>query len=378
MKIVLISRYPRSYDKPKGGVESVTVNLARALAKNDDLKVHLLTIERDISSEITEQDCNVSIHRLPGSYWPQLLDVQTGPGKKKLLKKIGQLQPDIVHSHETYGLAMGNLDFPHVFTVHGFDHANIPAQRGKFAMLRSCLWKEAEKKGLAKQKDIISISPYVRDMIEPQTKANIYEIDNPINEHFFNLSGDKEPGRILCVGWINERKNTLTSVKAFASALKRSKDGTLAIAGQAKDPVYMEKIQAVIREAGISEQVEFLGHINHNKLAEELTKASILMLPSLQENAPMAISEAMAAKLAVITSNRCGMPYMVEQDKSGFLIEPEDIEQIADRIAQLLNSPQLCREFGEQGYKIALERFHPDVVARKTCQVYEDILAAAG
>ena len=49
-------------------------------------------------------------------------------------------------------------------------------------------------------------------MIEPLTKAKIYDIDNPVDEKFFNIKRRPEVGRILCVGWINERKNTLGSV----------------------------------------------------------------------------------------------------------------------------------------------------------------------
>lgn len=376
MKIVLVSRYPESYDSPRGGVESVTVILARALAQFKNFKVHLITLEKSLSQEKQEQDGAVIIHRLPGSKWPQIADIILGPGRKRLIEKIYEIDPVLVHSHETYGLTLSNLRIPHVFTVHGFDHANIPAEgRQDVGDIRSFLWRCVEKYGMAKQKDIISISPYVRAMIEPLTKANIYDIDNPIDESFFNLNKEKEHGRILCVGWINERKNTLGSVRAFAKAINQEGcDGTLAIAGHASVPAYMDKIKAEIQRTGIEDRVEFLGHINHGQLAEELARASIFMLPSLQENAPMAISEAMAAGIPVIASDCCGMPYMVSEGKSGYLIDPFNTNQIAERITKLLNDPELCSQFGKKGHEIALQRFHPDVVAHKTRDVYKYIL----
>lgn len=84
----------------------------------------------------------------------------------------------------------------------------------------------------------------------------------------------------------------------------------------------------------------------------------------------MGISEAMAAGVPVVTSNRCGMPYMVADGQSGFLVEPDDTADIARRLTQVLQDPALRESMGAAGRQIALERFHPDVVARRTREVY--------
>jgi len=378
MKIVLFSRYPRSFDRPKGGVESVTVILARALARMADLDIHLITLEKGLARELTERDDKVTIHRLAASSWPQILDIHAGPGRKRLITKIHQLNPDIVHSHETFGLTMGNLDIPHVFTVHGFDHANIPAEGRSFARGRSILWRFVENRGLGRQKTIISISPYVRGMIErfaPQ--AAIHDIDNPVDDRYFTVSPDKQTDgdkRVLILGWINERKNTLGAIRSIAHAIRSGARGTLAVAGEAKLSSYKELLLREIRDLGIENHVEFLGHINREQLENELRRTTILLLPSLQENAPMAISEAMAASVPVVTSNRCGMPYMVADGESGFLVDPTDSVQIGERLKELLLSPELCQKMGARGREIALERFHSDAVAAKTRAVYESAL----
>ena len=374
MKIALFSRYPRTFDRPRGGVESVTVILARALARLDDTEIHVITLEHGLVGELVENDGEVTVHRLPGSSWPQIIDIFAGPGRSRLKKKIRQLQPDIVHFHETYGLVVKDLGRPYLFTIHGFDHANILAEGGKAAWVRAPLWKKVESYGLKRHKHIISISPYVTYMVRPQTKARIYEIDNPVDCRYFNIERNEEPGRVLVVGWINERKNTLGAVEAFAKALGKGAEGTLLIAGEAKQQSYLDKVKAAIASKGIDERVQFLGHIDRDRLVEELSKASVLLLPSLQENAPMAISEAMAAGVPVITSNRCGMPYMVKEASSGFLIEPNDIHQIADRLIKVLQSPKLREKMGKRGREIAYYRFHPDVVAQKTADIYRELI----
>ncbi|MBN2589423.1 MAG: glycosyltransferase family 4 protein [Sedimentisphaerales bacterium] len=375
MKVALFSRYPNDYQQPKGGIESVTVVLARALSQLTDIEVHLITLERCRSEVAIEHDGEVTIHRLIGSNWPEIMDILAGPGKKRLLNYISDLKPDVLHTHETYGLCLGNISIPHVFTVHGFDHANLIANSAKHAWIRSPLWKYVEKYGFSKQKHIISISPYVRKMIEPLTNAKIYDIDNPVDERFFNIERKPEQGRILCVGWVNERKNTLGSVEAFAGIAGLFPQSKLIIAGQANEEEYLNRIKQSIKKHNIDNQVAILGHVNHIQLKEELSRASILLLPSRQENAPMAIAEAMAAAIPVIVSNLCGMPYMVAEGQSGFLVDPESNEQISNRLNQLVASEQLCKQMGEKGRQIALERFHPQSVAQKTKVVYEQIYA---
>src|SRR3990170_1406301 len=319
MKIAVISRYPKSSKKPKGGVESVTVVLLKALASLEDMEVHVLTVEKELFKEVFELDGNIRIHRLLVSNCPQILDILCGPGRKKILHKIEEISPDVVHSHETFGLTLRLKNIPHVFTLHCFDHANVIADSEKMRHIRSVLWKIVERYGLSCQTNIISISPYVKDMIEPHTSATIYDIDNPVDELFFNIKRKEQLGRILCVGWISERKNTIASVKAFASAIEQGYNCNLIIAGESKDKTYMDRLNNLIKDKGLLSKIEFVGHINQSQLGEELEKASVMLLPSLQENAPMAITEAMAAGVPVITSNRCGMPYIVEENKSGFV-----------------------------------------------------------
>lgn len=373
MKVAVFSRYPDDSEHPRGGVESVTVVLVKALAQLGDLDVHVITLERNRTELAVEQDGGVTVHRLPGSPWPQVFDIFAGPGRRRLLQYLGKLKPDVLHTHETYGLALGDIAMPHVFTIHGFDHANLVADSAKHAWIRAPLWERAERRGLSRQKHIISITPYVRGMIESQTQACIYDIDNPVDERFFQVVCQYEPGRILCVGWLNERKNTLGSIEAFACLADRLPEARLIIAGEAKEAEYLARIKESIARHGIGQQVELLGHVDHARLMEELARASVFLLPSRQENSPMAIAEAMAAGIPAIAANRCGMPYMIEEGQTGFLIDPESTHDIAERLVQLAGSRELCQQMGQAARLRAMERFHPCAVAQRTRAVYRRI-----
>ncbi len=135
----------------------------------------------------------------------------------------------------------------------------------------------------------------------------------------------------------------------------------------------MQKVRRLIEAHGLAKKVQLLGHLGRARLLEELAKTSIMLLPSRQENAPMAISEAMAAAVPVIASNRCGMPYMVADGKTGFLIEPEDCDQIAAKLSLIMREHALRQHMGVTARESALERFHPRQVALRTLDVYRHV-----
>ena len=88
----------------------------------------------------------------------------------------------------------------------------------------------------------------------------------------------------------------------------------------------------------------------------------------------MGLAEAMALGLPVVTSNRCGMPYMVRHGETGFLVDPNNPQDIAARLHQLLADPDLRQRMGQAARGFASERFHPDRVAERTVRVYASIL----
>ena len=341
VKLVLFTRWPLDIGAPRGGVETVALALTRALASLPDMEVHVLTLEKTRRDVHVFEELGATIHRLPGSGWPQMLDVIRGPGRSRLRKYILDLAPDVVHSHETYGLGLDPLPVPHVFTVHGFDHANIPTERRPLAWLRAPLWRRVEAWGLARQHYIISITPYVRQHITPLTRARIFDIDNPIDPACFEVRRSEVSGRVFFAGWISHRKNPLTLVRAFARVVDRGIDATLHLAGEEKDPRYSAELRAAVETSGVSDRVRLLGRVAPDEIRRQLGAASVFVLPARQENAPMAISEALAAGVPVIASNRCGMPFMVDEGKTGFLVEPDDVHGLADRIALVLQNGQL-------------------------------------
>lgn len=373
MKVALVTHFPKKPENPRGGVESVSVNLVKALADFKDLNIHVITLD-DSSNSLNLSSWNgATIHRLPRGKGSVLVN-SISTWRRRISQYLLNLAPDIVHAHDTYGIMVKGLKIPRVFTIHGFIYADTRVSKTRFAWLRSKLWQWIETANWAEQPYIISISPYVRERLRDIATGIIRDIDNPISESFFNIRRKERKGVIFSASVISKRKNTLNLVKAFALLVEGGYGVELRLAGPVVEPGYGRSVVNLISEYGLKDKVILLGQISREDIIKELSTASIFVLVSLEEGSPMGIAEAMAAGIPVVTSNRCGMPYMVHHGESGYLVNPNNSFEIARRIKHLLENDELRERLGERGHIIALERFHPESVARRTRDVYFEAL----
>lgn len=369
MKVAVVTSFPRDPGRPVGGVEAVSVNLVRALGEIPELDVHVVTT--DYSGAQAEESIwrGVTVHRLPHSGKPVLIDA-IGPGRRAVQDFLVKLNPDVVHAHDVYGLMVRDLPMPRVFTIHGFIHADTRLSGKRMAMLRGWLWRRVETAGWAAQPHIISISPYVRERLAGIARGVIHDIDNPIAPECFALDRREVPGTIFSAAVLTQRKNPLALVEALAVVRRAGIDAKLRLAGAPVEPQYVANLHRRIAQLGLQEHVALLGSISSAAVREELAQASVFALVSFEEGSPMGIEEAMAAGVPVLTSNRCGMPYMVRNGESGFLIDPHDTADIADRLIGMLGNPELRAAMSESSRAIARDRFHPATVARRTLDAY--------
>jgi len=372
MKVVLVSRFPTSIDQPRGGVETATVGLAKALFAAGITDIHVLTLESGITDPIIEDHEGITVHRLKRSGWPMILDCLIGPTTSTIKTYLQELKPTIVHYHETWGFSAPDCGFPAVFTVHGFDSLNLPTENAPFWRVRSRLWNLAESIGLRKQKFIISIAPYVHESIRAKTRANIIDIWNSLSPLAYTVERSEINHSLLFLGWLNPRKNPLVIVEAASTLVDQYPSLKVRLCGEASDPDYLKQLTQRISDLGLTEVVDLPGRLDQSMVRKELATAALLVLPSFQENAPMVIAEAMAAGIPIVASNLCGIPDMVENGISGLLLDdPTDPRLLADTVSKLLGDEELRQTQGESARTRAIQLFHPESVAKKTIDVYE-------
>jgi glycosyltransferase involved in cell wall biosynthesis len=369
LRVAIVTAFPADPADPCGGVESVSVALVRGLASLAEVEVQVVTVDEEVRRPSRQDWAGVVVHRLPRLHQGTLLNA-LGPGRRQVKRALLDLQPDVVHAHDVYGLMVKGLPLPRVFTVHGFIHEDTRVSGGRLSWLRAQLWRLVETAAWADQPNIVSISPYVRERLSGRVRGRIHDIDNPISESFFGVSRRDCGGVIYSGGAICARKNTLGLLRGFARLRAQGVDAELRLSGRMPEPGYAEAVRHFVREKGLDDRVKFLGRLSYEAVLRELATASVFALLSFEENSPMSIEEAMAAGVPVVASNRSGMPYLVREGETGHLVDPRDPDDAAAALAHLLKGAECRGRMGEKAREIAVDRFHPSSVARRTLAVY--------
>jgi len=369
LRVVVVTAFPEDSERPHGGVEAVSVNLVEWLSRLDDLEVHVVTSDPGRTAACCSTWRNATIHRLPrlGSH---VLSGAVGVDRRHVSAYVKSISPDLVHAHDFYGLMVKGIAIPRVFTIHGFIYGDTLVSGRRLAWVRALAWRRIETAGWADYPHIISISPYVRERLAGIATGVIHDIDNPIAERFFQIDRRERTGTIFSAAAICRRKNPLALVEAVARLAAAGLHVQLRLAGPVTEADYADRILARVREHGLERHVTFLGELDLEQVAAELSAASVFALVSLEENSPLGIEEAMAAGVPVVASNRCGMPYMVRDGESGFLVDPLDSADVAARLCESLGNDGLRIKMGARAREIARDRFHPERIALRTREVY--------
>jgi len=177
---------------------------------------------------------------------------------------------------------------------------------------------------------------------------------------------------ILFVGTLQPRKNIARLIEAFSQIKKgkhlEAKDLQLVIIGR-KGWLY-EEILAKPKELEIEKDVKFLENINDDELVLFYKHALCFVLPSLYEGFGLPVLEAMQYGCPVITSNSSSLP---EAGGEGALyVDPENIDDIAEKITKLISDEKLRSELIEKGKK-QLEKFSWEKTAKETLAVLEEV-----
>jgi glycosyltransferase involved in cell wall biosynthesis len=375
MHVVLVGDYPQAPDRIGGGVEAVMLYLSQALQRYPDLKLSVVTLAAAGSNRRSAKHGEVAVHYVPASRLPSRLSVIKNI--QNMRNEIVRLQPDLVHAHGTgeYAFAAAESRAPWILTLHGMRHQEIALRSGWVNRYRAWLVEKDERAIVGRAKHVISISPHVQAVFGDRIVNQLYTIENPIAEAFFQLPDRRKRGKILYVGRLNPRKDIMTLLRAFVRVKEQMDDATLWLAGDGNiggvpSPYYLN-IRRFAVEAGLNGSVKFLGNLDDAALREEYADCSTLVLSSKVETAPMAIMQAMAAGKPVVSTNAGGARYLVKEGETGFVVPIEDSEALASALLRVLEDETAAEAMGRCAKEEAQQRFRATVVAEQTRAIYD-------
>ncbi|MBQ0721446.1 MAG: glycosyltransferase family 4 protein [Gammaproteobacteria bacterium] len=187
-----------------------------------------------------------------------------------------------------------------------------------------------------------------------------------------HLFGEQLAGKRLfgTVGRLSEVKNYRRFIESFALASRSVENIGLVIIGSG--PLEQE-LKDLVTLLNINEQVVFLGY--RKDITTLLQNIDIFALPSLREGISLALLEAMASGLPVLTSNRGGMKEVVSDSSCGWLIDPECSQSMAEVITLIAReTPEQLATIGENARQRVLANFHAERMSSDYEKLYGALL----
>jgi glycosyltransferase involved in cell wall biosynthesis len=376
MKIAIITTDNREHYKDYSAAVPYFGTAPEALLQGfaglPELEVHVVSCTQKPMKSPEKLSGNIWFHSL---YVPKVGWMRTSyqgciRAVKRRLKKI---KPDIVHGQGTERECAISAVFsklPNVLTVHG--NMRLIAEVNQAKPL-SFYWLAAqlEKITLPRTKGVVCITRYTQDAVK-DLAPKTWVVPNAVDKSFFDVQARPDDSRtVLCVGAVSYRKNQVPFIKALDS-WGDSKKLKLVFLGQAlkENPYDAEFLEMVAARPWC----EYAGFADREKLKSYMKRSSLLALPSLEDNCPMVVLEAMAAGVPVLAAKVGGLPDLIEEGKNGMFLDPLDPVNMRDTTGRMLDDPLMAANLAEVAKERARARYHPHVIAARHLEIYREVL----
>lgn len=184
-------------------------------------------------------------------------------------------------------------------------------------------------------------------------------------------AGAARPFTVLVARNLEPIYDNATALRAFAAVRAVHPAARLVVAGSG--PLRAE-LEALAVQLALGESVSFTGRVDNEGMAALYRGADVMINPSLVDNMPNSVLEALACGVAVVSTNVGGVPYLVDDGKTALLVPPGEPEPMAAAIVRLLHEPALAAALREAGLR-AVQQYTWASVRPRLLQVYRSVLA---
>jgi len=276
--------------------------------------------------------------------------VEAEPLLKDLLARY---RPKALHVHFGWMAArvagvLASARLPYTVVIHGSD-INQAARHPRSAYARRLrrAFRHAER--------CLFVSEHVRRkglaLGCPEDRAEVFYLGVPVGPRKAD-PGAEGPVKITCVARLEPVKGHAWLLRAFAQLVRRRGETGLSLIG---DGTLRESLTRMAADLGIAERVIFRGGLDNSDVMEEMLTSHVYVQPSTkvaggrEEGLGLAIQEAMSVGLPVVASRVGGIPESVVHGETGLLVEDDDVEGLANALAELVEDPRKRDRFGSAG-----------------------------
>jgi glycosyltransferase involved in cell wall biosynthesis len=243
--------------------------------------------------------------------------------------------------------------------------------------------KGLENLYLRKSRNLITVSNWMKahivdrypfvpeiNVIHNGVDTTRYSREKALNSSLLS-SGTSDP-IVLFSSRLTAAKGLHHFIQAIPRILKENKDAHFVFIGAGFEGLWIKQL----KNLGIKDtSYTFLGYVDYSELPGIYAKSDVFVVPSLYENLPIRILEAMSCKSAVVATRVCAIPEVISHLENGMLVNPGAVEELADSVSLLLSDEGLRKRLVSKARKTVVEKFDWKIIADKTLRVYEKIMA---
>lgn len=317
---------------------------------------------------------------------------------------VRAFHPDVVHIHGTehyFGLAIPYLQVPVVASLQGMATVcqrymltpmgitdlmrDIPTREflvGLGALHTDWAMRsraQVEESIVAACDDFMGRTDWDREVLRLlRPRARYHQVGEVLGEPFYRARWEEPACSVGQTLYCTAGDSPLKGVEILLEALtllRRSglRSPRLRLAGRIGEGPMARKIHGLLGAPELCGAVDVLGTCTPVQIAEELSKASLFVLPSHIENSPNALCEAMVVGTPCIAAFVGGVPSLIHDGVDGLLYHDTDPYALAGKIDALLGDPGRAAKLGARGREKALRRHDPKTVAGQAAAAYLDV-----
>ena len=350
-----------------GGISAHVYELSRALC---DLGHRVCVVSRQLPSQsdafVKRESMDIYRVRLR---WAAPL--YGGQINRFIVKKLPEIQPDIIHVHGMAPLEGYNIKgVPLVYTNHTSGYLQRIQKGGirRMALLRRLFDKP--QLFLAPSRELLEVPfpiPAAKEYIPNGVDAKKYRFDAGTRRDI-RASLGLEDDHVL--GILTRRLVPKNGVIHLARATRFISDDRLRLLLIGDGTEYADVSTCL--EQNFHSRFTMLGAKNHDEIIPYYSAADFSILPSLMEATSISGLEAMATSLPLVGTRVGGIPDLIEDGKNGFLCDPENDEDLAEKIDALLGED--LKAFGAHSRQLVENNFAWPTIAHRTLKAYETVL----
>ena len=183
--------------------------------------------------------------------------------------------------------------------------------------------------------------------------------------------------KVVTIARLVEKKGVEYAIRAVAKVAKNKPNIKYTIVG---DGLLREDLQSLIEQLNVADIVKLIGWKQQEQVVEILSNSDILLAPSVtahnddQEGIPVVLMETMAMGLPIISTQHSGIPELVQDGVSGYLVPERDVDALAEKLNYLIEHPELWSSMGLAGREFVEDNYNIDKLNDKLIKIFNNTL----